>query len=191
MAFEAIDAISEILKEDAVRKIRKKMASRLVKKLAIECKGEFDFDLRSATKGVYCIALDEEFEFDYEKRPSRILHIGSGNICTRISSHLEGKLFDFAYDLRVVPFRFYFADLTTSLVEKKNHVALEQSLLAKFSSDTDQSLPLLNKNNASKSLTFGEANSGWDKPLQRDRGPQATAWLLKAKEANHWKGALQ
>ena len=149
------------------------------------------FDLGAVRHGVYCIALDGEFEFDYEKKPSRVLYIGSGNIKGRIQSHLEGKLFDFAYELRVIPFRFYFCDLTASTSGKAAQMALEQALLEEFYNEIDEGLPLLNAINASRTHKLKDPSRGWNLPLQRDRGPQATAWLIKAKENNNWKGALQ
>jgi len=149
------------------------------------------FDLGAVRHGVYCIALDGEFEFDYEKKPSRVLYIGSGNIKGRIQSHLEGKLFDFAYELRVIPFRFYFCDLTASTSGEVAQRALEQALLEEFYNEIDEGLPLLNAINASRTHKLKDPSRGWNLPLQRDRGPQATAWLIKAKENNNWKGALQ
>jgi hypothetical protein len=191
-SFEAFDVVDEVLKENASQKLRKKMANRLVKELQNECMEDEDpMDLRSVRHGVYCIAIDGAFEFDYEIKPSRILYIGSGNIKTRIQSHLEGKLFDLAYELRVVPFRFYFCDLTHEKEGRKAQRGLEQSLLNKFSEETDKAFPLLNAINASSKHSFERSEIGWDTPLQRDRGPQATSWLIKAKENNDWKGAFQ
>jgi len=192
MSFEAFDVVDEVLKDGASRKLRKKMANRLVKGLRAEgLSMDEQFDLGAVRHGVYCIALDGEFEFDYEKKPSRVLYIGSGNIKGRIQSHLEGKLFDFAYELRVIPFRFYFCDLTASTSGEVAQRALEQALLEEFYNEIDEGLPLLNAINASRTHKLKDPSRGWNLPLQRDRGPQATAWLIKAKENNNWKGALQ
>ena len=192
MSFEAFDVVDEVLKDGASRKLRKKMANRLVKGLRAEgLSMDEQFDLGAVRHGVYCIALDGEFEFDYEKKPSRVLYIGSGNIKGRIQSHLEGKLFDFAYELRVIPFRFYFCDLTASTSGEVAQRALEQALLEEFYNEIDEGLPLLNARQASRTHKLKDPSRGWNLPLQRDRGPQATAWLIKAKENNNWKGALQ
>lgn len=191
-SFEAFDVVDEVLKVEASRKLRKKMANRLVRSLCAEGLAmDEPFDLGAVRHGVYCIALDGEFEFDYSKKPSRVLYIGSGFIKGRLQSHLEGKLFDFAYELRVIPFRFYFCDLTEQENAEIAQRALEQSLLEEFYTQIDESLPLLNAINASRKHKLDSQTKGWNLPLQRDKGPQATSWLIKAKENLSWKGALQ
>lgn len=191
VSFDAFDTLDRILDSKAIRILRKKMANRLIKEIRSDCQDQDDpIDLRQTKEGVYCIALDGQFEYEYEKKPSRILYIGSGRIQSRVQSHLEGKLFDFARELRVIPFRFYFADLTGA--KKRNGCrALEQSLLAKFREEVDTELPLLNSINASTTLDFGQKEAGWDLPLQRDRGRNATSWLIKTKDSDDWKGALK
>jgi hypothetical protein len=192
LSFEAFDVVDEVLKDDATKKLKKKMANRLVKELRSEgLSWDAPFDLNKVKHGVYCIALDGEFEFDYDKKPSRVLYVGSGNIKSRIQSHLEGKLFDFAYELRVIPFQFYFCDLTETENGETVQRALEQQLLEEFFESIDEGLPLLNSINASRRHKLQNPPKGWNLPLQRDRGRQATEWLIRAKENNEWKGALQ
>lgn len=189
LSFEAFDVIKKSAGDRAAAQVRGKIISRLAKELQADC-AENDLDIRRITNGCYCIAVGTGFEVNYTLRSSRIVYIGSGAVYSRIKSHLKGKLFDFASVLRSIPLRFYVCDLTDADEGRSLSRKLEQSLLAKFHSEVDTALPLLNARNAAAKYDPSEFAPGWDYPIQKQRGKSSTNWLLSAADAETWKGTL-
>lgn len=189
LSFEAFDLIEKSTDSKTIDKVKGKIVSRLAKELRSDCL-EQGLDISKVTHGCYCIALGTGFEVDYTMQSSRVVYVGSGSVYGRIKSHLKGKLFDFASALRSVPLRFYVCDLSDAPNSKTLQRALEQALLNKFSQEIDTAFPLLNARNASAKPTAVRWESGWDKPLHKDRGRQTTNWLIKPADAEDWKGAL-
>ena len=193
LGFEGFEIIEKATKNSL--KVKKKIIADLCKDLRRELLEEYDFnpaaDISKVKNGVYIIALGGPFELQYEKKPSRVLYIGSGSVYSRVRNHLSGKLFDFAESIPNMKLRFFFADLGDGKNSHDKCRFLEQRLLEKFKDETDDSLPLLNKINSrlSKDETY-TLPTGWDKPLHADRGKSVVEWRLIPSNFDKWKGSL-
>jgi len=190
IGFEAFDIINKSDKK-AGNKIRKKIISRFMRHLRSDFLESYNgVDIINIKHGVYCIAVGSGFEILYKNRESRILYIGSGGVYSRIKSHLSGKLFDFVRDLKTIPLRFYICDLTDFENGKDIQRSLEYALLMKFREDVDDNLPLLNKRSAPNKIPNCNFSRNLYRPIQRDKGPRTTQWLIKPHDEDKWKGAL-
>ncbi len=190
LSFDAFDIIERSADKKTADKVKGKIISGLAKELRSECLDEHELDVAKIQYGTYCISLGTGFEMNYTLRSSRVLYIGSGSVYGRMKSHLRGKLFDFASVLRSIPLRFYFCDLTGEKDGKVLQRQLEQSLLAKFRNEIDTELPLLNSRDAAAKFDSKKFLTGWDKPVQKEKGKSTTDWLLNAADSKTWKGAL-
>ncbi|MCX7286521.1 MAG: hypothetical protein NTW20_02895 [Rhodobacterales bacterium] len=190
ISFDAFDIIERSIAGGA-KKVRQKIVAGLAKDLRAECLEQELGDIQKVQHGCYCISLSGGFSLDYAGGSSPVLYIGSGAVYSRMKSHLSGKLFDFAEALQSIPLAFSFCDLddldnATSLQRE-----LEQSLLSKFATTIDPSLPLLNAKNAKSGASSTRFVTGWDKPLQKKKGKSTLEWLIKPSDSANWKGALQ
>lgn len=160
--------------------LRARTVTEAMKSIKLACWETHDFVLENERRGIYVISLSNPLSIKYKRFRSQVIYIGRGNICGRIKSHFERKLFDFMLSLSGADFDFHFSRPALQGCGDYFH-DVEHSMLEYFSEtyggmDTKRRFPILNKN-AGTLIGYAGGTDWWKKPLKAQG--KRSLWEIK------------
>ena len=162
--------------------IQQSMKSRVIKDIILTLDDEWHWamksDLKNMRKGVYVISISNSIFCQYgEDDISPVIYIGRGAIRSRLKTHFETVLFDFASTLNWINFDIYMGRPVIG-GSGRSDIAWEYKLIDWFE-DKYGRKPMLNRNKGTKPNRMPDISPGWNKPLKDTAVKSRCRWTIK------------